>query len=52
MLETLGHKDAAADIERAVIDVLRAGKHKTADIGGKTSTSKVGDAVAAQLSRT
>jgi len=51
MLETLGHKDAAADVERAVQDVLRSGKHKTADIGGRTSTSKIGDAVVASLSR-
>jgi len=51
MLETLGHKDAATDVERAVQDVLRSGKHKTADIGGKTSTSKIGNAVVANLSR-
>jgi len=50
MLETLGHKDAAQDVERAVIDVLKSGKHKTADIGGKTSTSRFGDAVASGLS--
>lgn len=52
MLETLGHSDAAADVERAVQSVLKSGKHKTADIGGKTPTSKVGDAVVSQLSRT
>jgi isocitrate/isopropylmalate dehydrogenase len=51
MLETLGQTDAAKDIERSVQDVLRSGKHKTADIGGKTSTSKVGDAVVALLSK-
>ena len=51
MLTTLGHKESADDIESAVQDVLKLGKHKTADIGGKTSTSKMGDAIADRLSR-
>jgi len=51
MLETLGHKDASAEIERAVQDVLKSGKNKTADIGGKTSTSEIGDAVVEHLSK-
>jgi len=51
MLDTLGHKDAAADVEHAVQEVLRSGKHRTADIGGKTPTTKVGDAVTSLLSR-
>jgi len=46
MLETLGHEEAAADIDSAVRSVLKAGKHRTADIGGSTSTSAIGDAVA------
>ena len=49
MLETLGHKDAADDIEVAVRDVLKSGKHKTSDIGGKTSTAKMGDAIVDRL---
>ncbi len=49
MLESLGQKPAAADVERAVQGVLRAGKHRTADVGGKTSTSKMGDAVVAVI---
>lgn len=49
MLDTLGHGEAASDLENAVRDVLREGKHKTPDIGGTTSTSKLGDAVAAKL---
>jgi 3-isopropylmalate dehydrogenase len=49
MLETLGHENAAAEIERAVKGLLRSGKVRTPDIGGKTSTSKVGDAVAAAI---
>jgi len=51
MLEILGHKDAAADIEQAVQNILSSGKYRTADIGGKSSTSKVGDAIVARLSR-
>jgi 3-isopropylmalate dehydrogenase len=45
MLENLGHEDASKDIEAAVQNVLRAGKHRTHDVGGKTSTSAMGKAV-------
>lgn len=51
MLETLGQDEAAQDVERAVLDVLKSGKHKTPDIGGDTATSKFGDAVAGRLLR-
>ncbi|MGB2826527.1 MAG: isocitrate/isopropylmalate dehydrogenase family protein, partial [Thermoplasmata archaeon] len=49
MLDTLGHSDAAARVEGAVQDVLRGGEHRTPDIGGTTSTSKMGDAVVERL---
>lgn len=49
MLDTIGEKEAAADIEKAVMRVLKSGKFRTADIGGKTSTSKVGDAVVSRI---
>lgn len=49
MLENLGHAKAAAEIEKAVTEALKSGKVKTADIGGSSSTPKVGDAVVAQL---
>ena len=49
MLDTIGEKEAAADVEKAVVQVLKSGKFRTADIGGKTSTSKVGDAVASRV---
>lgn len=52
MLDTLGHSDSAARIEKAVQDVLRAGKHKTPDIGGTTSTSNMGDAIVENLKKT
>jgi homoisocitrate dehydrogenase len=51
MLETLGHAEAAADIESAVKDTLRSGKYKTPDIGGKTSTHAMGDAIVEKLKR-
>ncbi len=49
MLDTIGEPQAASDIETAVQKVLKSGKYRTADIGGKTSTTKVGDAIAAAL---
>jgi 3-isopropylmalate dehydrogenase len=42
MLDTLGHKDAAASIERAVEAAVREGK-TTTDIGGSLGTREVGD---------
>jgi tartrate dehydrogenase/decarboxylase/D-malate dehydrogenase len=51
MMETLGHEEAAADIERAVKDTLRSGVFKTPDMGGRTSTHAMGDAIAEKLKR-
>ncbi len=45
MLEHLGHPEAAADILRAIEQVIRSGPH-TPDMKGKASTSEVGSAVA------
>jgi tartrate dehydrogenase/decarboxylase/D-malate dehydrogenase len=45
MLEHLGHPAAAADIVRAIEQVILAGPH-TADMKGKASTAEVGAAVA------
>ncbi len=45
MLETLGQPAAAHEIETAVRGVLKGGKHRTSDMGGKTSTSEMGDAI-------
>jgi len=49
MLEHLGEEEAANKVERAVIDVLEEGKVRTYDLGGKSSTSEVGDAVVAKV---
>lgn len=49
MLQTLGQVEAAGRIEKAVKDVLAGGRHMTADAGGNTSTSTMGDAIASRL---
>lgn len=49
MLEHLGEQKAADKVERAIIEVLRKGKVRTYDLGGKSKTSDVGDAVAAKV---
>jgi tartrate dehydrogenase/decarboxylase/D-malate dehydrogenase len=45
MLEHLGHPEAAADVVRAIEQVVKQGPH-TRDMKGKASTSEVGAAVA------
>jgi 3-isopropylmalate dehydrogenase len=49
MLEHLGEQRAADFVERAVEEVLRVGEVRTYDLGGKSKTSEVGDAVASKL---
>ena len=50
MLRHLGQVSAADAIDRAVLDLLDIGETLTPDLGGNSSTSQVGDAVAAALS--
>ena len=45
MLASLGHREAAEDIEMAVVRTLSEGQYMTPDAGGTTSTSQMGDAV-------
>lgn len=45
MLEHVGEEAAARDIEKGVIKVLSEGKFRTRDIGGKHSTSEMGEAI-------
>jgi len=45
LLETLGHAEAAAVVEAAVIQAFREGR-STADVGGSLKTSQVGDHLA------
>ncbi len=49
MLETLGEQKAADNVERAVVEVLKEGRVRTYDLGGKSGTSDVGDAVAQKI---
>ena len=49
MLEHLGEQKAADRVEQAVIDVLKEGKVRTYDLGGKSGTSDVGNAVAVRV---
>ncbi len=49
MLEHLGEVEAANKVEQMVIEVLKEGKVKTRDMGGRSSTSEVGDAIATKL---
>lgn len=51
MLETLGHPQAASEIVSAVRGVLKAGKHRTPDMGGKATTTRVGDAIVDALKK-
>jgi tartrate dehydrogenase/decarboxylase/D-malate dehydrogenase len=49
MLDHLGHADAAADIVTAIERVIRDSDVKTPDMGGKASTSELGDAIVGAL---
>jgi len=50
MLRHLGEEDAAVDVENSVQKVLKIGETLTADLGGSSHTTAVGDAIAANLS--
>jgi len=49
MLEHLGHADAAQAVVRAIERVIADGNVLTRDLGGKASTSEVGQAVASLI---
>ena len=49
MLDHLGLEDAGREIERAAAAVLEEGKVRTPDLGGKSSTEEVSDAVLDKL---
>src|SRR6202795_1931989 len=49
MLRHFGETKAADSIERAIEKVLAGGGPRTADLGGRASTSEVGDAIAAAV---
>jgi len=45
MMDHLGETQASRDIETALSQVLKEGKTKTRDMGGKHSTAEMGDAI-------
>ncbi len=49
MLDFLGEHDAAARIDKAVYDCVVDGRTLTPDMGGRASTTEVGDAVGGRL---
>jgi 3-isopropylmalate dehydrogenase len=49
MLEYLGENDTAVKLEAAVAEVIKEGKVRTYDMGGKSTTLDVANAVAAKL---
>jgi len=49
MLEWLGEKEKAAEIERGVADVIAEGNTRTYDLGGTCGTSEMADAIAAAV---
>ncbi|MEM3356400.1 MAG: isocitrate/isopropylmalate dehydrogenase family protein, partial [Candidatus Bathyarchaeia archaeon] len=49
MLDYLGEKEAAAKIEKAVIQVLSEGKVRTKDLGGSSNTNEMSEAVASKI---
>ncbi len=51
MLEHLGEAQAAKNMEKAISDVIKEGKHVTYDLGGKAGTSDMGSAIADKLAK-
>jgi tartrate dehydrogenase/decarboxylase/D-malate dehydrogenase len=49
MLDEIGEEKAAADVVKAIEDVVKEGKVKTKDLGGNATTSDMGDAIAAKI---
>jgi isocitrate dehydrogenase (NAD+) len=49
MLRHIGEVVAANKIEKALLSVLRAGKHLTYDLGGKTGTKEMTDAIISKM---
>lgn len=51
MLEHLGEKAAALEVEKAIETILAANGPKTPDLGGNATTQEVGNAIVAEISR-
>jgi len=51
LLEYLNESEAAQAVRQAVVNVLKAQKIKTPDLGGKNSCGEMGDALAAEVKK-
>jgi len=51
MLEFLEENKASQAVQQAVANILKAKKFRTPDLGGKHSTSEMGDAIAAEVKK-
>jgi len=49
MMDYLNEKEAAELIEKAVIEVLKEGKVRTYDLGGRSTTQEVGEEIASKI---
>ena len=49
MLDYLDEKEAAAKIEKAVLNLLKEGKVRTADLGGSSTTREMSEAIASKV---
>ena len=49
LLENIGEQALGELVERAVTEVLREGRVRTKDMGGTSTTSDMGDAIAAKV---
>jgi isocitrate/isopropylmalate dehydrogenase len=45
MLDHLGEEQAALDIQKAVVAILKQGRVKTSDMRGTSKTYEIGDAI-------
>jgi len=49
MMDEIGEEKAAADIVKAIEDVIKEGKVRTKDLGGTATTSDMGDAIVKKI---
>ena len=49
MMEYLGETEAAELIQQAVVEVLKEGKIRTYDLGGKSTTQEVSEEIASKI---
>src|SRR4029079_15585388 len=50
MLEYLGEAQAAKNLEKAIVEIIREGRSVTYDLGGNVGTREMGEAIIERLS--